>query len=429
MTPAPTLPSIDPLARHLLKRREAILADWRDRVDDEPESSIAARLAKREFYDHIPAVLNELHAALLRRDMAAKPEVDAAAGHGAHRWQQGFDLRQMTREWRHLHQTLIHEIETFAETTADVPREGLAAAREITAGVIHEGVARSVCEFDRLQQLEAEARARDLETMLSRHAEEGLSRGESMRAVSHDLRGSLSIIRSAADLLEQTTSDEERLEIAGYIRSAADDVTSMLTSLLDLARLEAGLEKRADEPFDAADLLQELCHSSRPLAEGKGLRIAAHGPVSLAVRGDKLKVRRIVQNLLLNALKYTDKGGVEIRWQGEPNSRWSFCICDTGPGLPVGTGAHIESELAEATLEARKAGAAPACTAEEVELDSSGPAPSNPEPSRRLVRHGEGIGLAIVRRLSDLLDATLEVDSRPGQGTTFRVLLPREYEV
>jgi signal transduction histidine kinase len=427
MTTPSTVPSLDPLAKHLLKRREAILAEWRDRVDDEPEGSVAARLAKREFYDHIPAVLNELHAALLRRDANETPHVDAAAGHGAHRWQQGMDLKQMTREWRHLHQTLIHEIEAFAASATDVPYEALGVAREITAGIVHEGVARSVCEFDRLQQVEAEARARDLETMLSRHAEDGLSRGESMRAVSHDLRGSLSIIRSAADLLEQTTSDEERLEIAGYIRSAADDVTSMLTSLLDLARLEAGLETRADEPFDAADLMQELCRSSRPLAEGKGLRITAHGPVSLAVRGDKLKVRRVVQNLLLNALKYTEEGGVEIRWQGEPNDRWSFCVCDTGPGLPVGTGAQIESELAEATQEARKAGAAPACTAEDVELDSPAPVVRKPEASRRLVRHGEGIGLAIVRRLSDLLDATLEVDSMPGRGTTFRVLLPRDY--
>ena len=426
MTPS-TLPSLNPVAKYLLKRREAILSDWRDRVDAEPEGSVAARLAKREFYDHIPAVLNALHAALLRHDTSEKPEVDAAAGHGAHRWQQGFDLKQMTQEWRHLHQSLLSEIERFAESSTELPRESLAAVRHITAGVIHEGVARSVCEFNRLQQLEAEARARDLESMLSRHAEDGLGRGESLRAVSHDLRGSLSIVRSAADLLEHTSSDDERKEIVGYIRSAADDVTAMLTSLLDLARLEAGLEQRVDEPFDAADLLMEICHSSRQLAEAKGLRIETRGPVSLAVRGDKIKVRRVVQNLLLNALKYTDEGGVEVRWQGEPNERWSFCVQDTGPGLPVGTAAKIESELAEATQQARKAGASTACTVENIGLAGSGEASKDPELTRPLMRHGEGIGLAIVRRLTDLLDATLEVETHAGKGTTFRVVLPRDY--
>jgi signal transduction histidine kinase len=203
----------------------------------------------------------------------------------------------------------------------------------------------------------------------------------------------------------------------------------MLTSLLDLARLEAGLEQRADQPFDAADVLRELCSSIRLLAEAKGLRVAAHGPVSLAVRGDEVKVRRIAQNLLLNALKYTDEGGVEVRWQGEPNGRWSFCVGDTGPGLPVGTAAKIESELADATQAARHAGATPDCRFDDVELDAPAPTTNeDPELTRPLLRHGEGIGLAIVRRLSDLLDATLEVDSQPGNGTRFRVLLPRVYE-
>lgn len=157
------------------------------------------------------------------------------------------------------------------------------------------------------------------------------------------------------------------------------------------------------------------------------MQIKSHGPVSLAVRGDKIKVRRVVQNLLLNALKYTDKGGVEIRWQGEPNSRWSFCVQDTGPGLPMGTAAKIESELSEATQRAKETGTAAACTVEDIDVGGPREASQNPELTRPLMRHGEGIGLAIVRRLTDLLDATLEVETRPGKGTTFRVLLPREY--
>jgi signal transduction histidine kinase len=428
MPSSPTAPILDSLAAYLLKRREAILALWRKRVDAEPHSSVAARLAGREFYDHIPSVLNELHAALRRSDTSHHPKVTAGAGHGAHRWQQGFDLRQMTSEWGHLHQTLLREVETFA-ATSDLSTELLATAREIIAAVVHEGVSGSVCEFHRLQQLEAEARARDLERLLSRHLEAGVTRGQSLRAASHDLRGSLSIIRSAAEVLDANDSEEERVEIAGMIRSAADDVTSMLSSLLDLARLEAGLEERTDESFDAAELLRELCRTSRPLAESKGLKLASHGPISLAVRGDRLKIRRIAQNLLLNALKYTEVGGVEVCWQGEPHRRWGFCVRDTGPGIPAGNAANLEGELSDATRKAREAHAAPECPPNEIDLSgTSGPSsvqdvslPSSVD------RHGEGIGLAIVRRLCELLDATLELDTEPGRGSTFHVVLPREY--
>lgn len=421
---------LDALAAFLLKRRDAILAIWRDRANQEPNASAAARLAGSEFYDHIPAVLNELHAALRRQEASEFPQVEAGAKHGAHRWQQGLDLRQMTREWAHLHQALLGEVEAFAATGSIDCDHTLSNAIKIIANVIHEGVSRSVCEFHRLQQLEAEARARDLEKVLSRYMEEGRTRGESLRAASHDLRGSLSIIHSATHVLDAVDDKAERAEMISLIRSAADDLAGMLTSLLDLARLEAGLEGRQIEPFDAAELLRDLCRTSGPLAEAKGLKLAAHGPVSLAVRGDKLKVRRVAQNLLLNALKYTEVGGVEVAWQGEPHNRWGFCVRDTGPGLPAGTAADLENELSEATEAARNIGASIPCPPSQIDLSGDvGPSvPYGTNFPSSVDQHGEGIGLAIVRRLCELLDATLELDTRPGRGTTFRVLLPRDYD-
>lgn len=429
MTSTPVSSEINALAVHLLKRREAILAAWRSRVDSEAGGSSAAKLAAREFYDHIPAVLNELHSALLHAEVPGHETLNGGTGHGAHRWQQGLDLKQMAREWGHLHRTLLREAESFVASEPDFAPQSRVLAQDIIAAIIHEGVSDSVCEFHRLQKLEAEARAHDLERLLSRHVEEGASRGESLRAASHDLRGSLSIIRSAAEVLDMTDNPQERVEIVGMIRTAADDVAMMLSSLLDLARLEAGMEERHEEPFDAAELLRELCRTSRPLADGKQLKLAAHGPVSLAVRGDRLKVRRIAQNLLLNALKYTDRGGVEIRWQGEPHQRWGFCVTDTGPGLPAGTASQLEDELTNATRQAREMNAAPACPPTDIDLSGSvGSIPSvDPTLPTSVEKHGEGIGLAIVRRLCELLDATLELDTKPGRGTTFHVLLPRDY--
>ncbi|HEX6984255.1 MAG TPA: sensor histidine kinase, partial [Planctomycetaceae bacterium] len=356
-TTAASQADLDALAAFLLKRRDAILAEWRDRLELDAESSVTARLTRAEFFDHVPRFLNALHARLRRPEGPPDGHAgEAAADHGAHRWQQGFNLLEVTREWGHLHRTLLQELESFAAAHPRVSPQTSFAARDRVAELIHDGVSRSVAEYHRLQRVEAEARARDLERLLSRHVEQGRVRGESLRAASHDLKGGLSIIWTAAEVLAGGSDDAERAEMVGLIRSAAAELGAMLSDLLDLSRLEAGLEERRVEPFDAAELLRELCRTSAPLADAGGLRLSGSGPVSLAVRGDRLKVRRVAQNLVLNALKYTREGGVEVRWQAEPHDRWSFAVRDTGPGLPAGTAAPLVEEIEAATDEAREIG-------------------------------------------------------------------------
>ncbi|HEY5908365.1 MAG TPA: ATP-binding protein, partial [Vicinamibacteria bacterium] len=150
------------------------------------------------------------------------------------------------------------------------------------------------------------------------------------------------------------------------------------------------------------------------------------GPPSLPVEGDASKVARIVQNLLLNALKYTRHGGVTVTWGDSlPNDaeRWLVRVRDTGPGFPEGGGVPLATALEEATQEARQieghppagpAHAAPPRPARDVSFAESEP-------------HGEGIGLSIVKRICEILDATLELESDPGRGTTVSVILPRRY--
>lgn len=431
---------LDSLAAFLLKRRDAILAGWRDRLELDPASSVAARLTRSEFYDHVPRFLNALHVRLRAAEPAGVGAAEAATDHGAHRWQQGFDLREVTREWGHLHRSLLPELEAFAAAHPDVDPRTMVTARDLVAELIHEGVSRSVAEYHRLQQLEAQGRASDLEQMLSRHVEQGRVRGEGLRAASHDLKGGLSIIQSAAYVLAEGTDAAEREEMVGLITSATADLGAMLSDLLDLSRLEAGMEERRVEPFDASEVLRELCRTSSPLAGATGLELVVRGPASLAVRGDRLKVRRVAQNLVLNAIKYTKVGKVEVTWQAEAYGRWGFRVRDTGPGLPTGTGAPLIEALESVTEEARDIGAQPpsagpapdAVVCRSIEEDDPTEADESP-PSERTappagVSHGEGIGLAIVRRLCELLDATIEVDSEPGRGSSFRVVLPRDYE-
>jgi signal transduction histidine kinase len=148
------------------------------------------------------------------------------------------------------------------------------------------------------------------------------------------------------------------------------------------------------------------------------------------VEGDAVKAQRIAQNLLLNALKYTLRGGVTVSWgDSRPNdpNRWMLCVTDTGPGLHTGSGAPIAGALEAATEEARQID-------EPVHTGSKGAADDTTSQSAAALdahrvhqERGEGIGLAIVKRLCELLDASIEMDSTPGEGTAFRVVFPRSY--
>jgi signal transduction histidine kinase len=146
----------------------------------------------------------------------------------------------------------------------------------------------------------------------------------------------------------------------------------------------------------------------------------------LEVEGDRIKTLRVAQNLLLNALRYTRQGGVTVQWEAHGTAerpRWQISIADSGPGITQTTTAPIAQALEEATREAHRAGDEP-----QTRSHAEGAVPLEARDSQAPVpvAHGEGIGLAIVKRLCELLEATLELESRP-VGTTFRVSLPRKY--
>ena len=139
-----------------------------------------------------------------------------------------------------------------------------------------------------------------------------------------------------------------------------------------------------------------------------------------------MKILRIAQNLVLNALKVTERGGVCVQWQERNDSgaqQWVLCVQDTGPGFQAQSpSAPLESALRQATAESH-------------ELDANAGSQAQPaatlksqsDPHALSVPAGEGIGLSIVKRLCELLDASLELETAPGAGTTFRVVLPRAY--
>jgi len=135
--------------------------------------------------------------------------------------------------------------------------------------------------------------------------------------------------------------------------------------------------------------------------------------------------------LLLNAIKYTDHGGVRVSWE-EANvgelSRWVLSIQDTGPGFANGSVTPIAHALKEATEEA-KAVEDNSTSANASSANAASAAPLASQSTHRSTDEtpGEGIGLSIVKRLCELLDASLELETGRGKGTVFRVVFPRHY--
>lgn len=416
---------------HLRERRGAILAAWRAAVQADPALSTASTLRRGQFYDHIPIVLDALERELrgestevLERTSAT--EAKAAIQHGTVRWQQGYQLAEVVREWALLSACLLDELKALADTTL-LSAAVLLSAQCVVARVCHEGVGKAAVEYQRLEEVAASGKLADLEHALAQLRDIEQERARLWHEAAHDLRGNVGVVRNAAAILDRHQIEgDQRHSPLRLLRSGLDSLTALLEDLMQLARLEAGREQRIVQPFDAAQVLTELASALQPLAEARRLFLRTEGPPAFAVTGDAVKTRRIAQNLLLNALRYTTDGGVVVKWSASDSREartWSFAVLDTGPGIPDGGAPPITHALKEATDEGRAVVPSEAIPSAE----AVSPPPTLLARSDKrdpLGMPGEGVGLSIVKRLCELLDATLELDSAPGRGTTVRVTLP-----
>lgn len=424
-----SLSHLDLLAKFLLRRRDTILANWSKRVEENCGPSELALLTRAEFYDHIPAVLNAFHAELRKPDGRENNAArHAATEHGAHRWQQGFDLSMLIRDWGDLHRELLREVELFSTHHPDVDRESMIIARDVLAQVIHEGIARSIAEYQRLQRVEAESRAGDIERMLVPSRAATQSHGDDLRAASRQLSGNLNVIQEAIDKLAAGSLDSTQVPILDRIRAASTELSAMLSSLRDLARLEANLDDRKIEPLDAAQLLRDAIETFQ---SDQDLGIEYAGPISLAVRGDRRQIQRIIRTIVLDLQQETSARNIIVRCEADLPRRWSIVIEVTGADASTDAAGHLAGEIERIAEEARANGSAPpplqeqAADPEPISQSDSSPFSDDRE---HVANARPGVGLAIVRRLCELLDATFEINTHAKHGSTFRVILPREYQ-
>lgn len=423
------------LADYLAGRREALLDTWGEAVKADPQLQTASYLSFTHFRDLMPKVLKNFEKRLraMGTDPAAEShleqeEHERVLDHGVHRWTQGFALHELVREWHHLQIVLLRELEDYGTAHREVDPEVMSSARLLWTELCGEGIVESVEQYARLQKEEATGHLLDLQSAMEALRGSERQRAESWHEAAHDLRGNVGLVTSTTSILtEDGVPESLRAKALGILQSSVTSLQQLLEDLMSLARLEAGRDKRNVEEINAAALLRTLGESLRPMAIERGLFLRTDGPASLPVEGDPAKIYRVVQNLALNALKYTDRGGVEVSWSETLESdvdRWWIRIRDTGPGLHNGPGAPMIEPLREGTDRARDLEVESA-RADQIEpVPGSGTSTPPPSPGQQ---PGEGIGLSIVKRLCELLEATLEISTEPGQGSTFQISLPRRY--
>jgi signal transduction histidine kinase len=223
---------------------------------------------------------------------------------------------------------------------------------------------------------------------------------EFLANISHELRTPMNGIIGMADLLALETINDDQRELLDHLRDSADILLLQLNHLIELSALEAGHVRLRPEPFVVHDLLDGLISAQYKAATSKGLTIGIDADPALPgiVIGDLEHLRQVFQHLVGNAIKFTDRGRIEIAARQVERTgktvRIEFAVTDTGPGIGAEALQAINGLL--------------------VQGDGSS-----------IRRHGGlGVGLPIVRRLIELMGSELQIDSELGKGSTFRFTLP-----
>lgn len=214
-----------------------------------------------------------------------------------------------------------------------------------------------------------------------------------LAALSHDVLQPLNAARLFASALREHDDPQQQRRLAERVDTALRAAEDLLDGLLDISRLDAGALTPQWEAVDVGALLSSIAEQYQPLAHSRGLTFHVHR-CRCAVRSDRRLLRRVVQNFVANALRYTPSGRVVLGCRRR-GTQLDIEVWDTGPGIP-------EHHLRQIFDEFHR-------------LDQPSP----------WGERGLGLGLSICQRISRVLEAPIQVRSRPGRGSAFSIRLAR----
>ncbi len=234
------------------------------------------------------------------------------------------------------------------------------------------------------------------------HAEtmrqESEAKSRFVAAMSHELRTPLNSILGFSQLLSSSGSgdlNDRQQRYVGHIESSGRHLLALINDVLDLSKVEAGQMEVELEPIELQPLLDEAINQIRPLADTKSLELVLDPGPGIWIRADGRRFLQVMLNLLSNAVKFTKAGGTVRVVATRAGRTARISVIDTGIGIPPDEQQRIFEEFTQVDRQ-----------------------------SARSIE-GTGLGLALSRRLLQLMRGTIEVESHEGQGSTFSVILPR----
>ncbi len=253
------------------------------------------------------------------------------------------------------------------------------------------GALRAISQVNETLERHVQERTLELQDALAEAERANASKSRFVAAASHDLLQPLSAAKLYMASLETDLEHPDQRERLTKATSALQSVEHILGALLDISRLDSGRATVHDTQIPLGALLAQLHDEFAPIARDKGLRFDLR-PCNVVVDSDATYLRRILQNLIANALRYTERGRVLVAARRRADTI-VVEIWDTGPGIPIEQQAKVFDEFHRVN-----AAASPA--------------------------EGLGLGLAIVERACRLLAHPMQMQSTPGRGTRFCITLP-----
>jgi signal transduction histidine kinase/CheY-like chemotaxis protein len=239
-----------------------------------------------------------------------------------------------------------------------------------------------------------EALVHKLRASLNQTDEANRAKSVFLASASHDLRQPLHALGLLTETLGGTKLDEQQNDIQAHMMSAVDSTRGMLDSLLNMSKLDAGAIMASPKPFLVQSIFYKLEDELAPIADENQLIYRTRETIAAAY-SDPMIVELILRNLIANAIRYTDSGGILVGCRPRGSSNLSIEVWDTGVGIP-------EDKIEDMFREFQQL--------------------ENPE---RDAQKGFGLGLAIAQGLATTLDSKIEVQSILGRGSVFSFELPR----
>jgi signal transduction histidine kinase len=373
-----SIQNLDKLAALIKRECGALLARWREQVRQLPS---AKHLDTPALNDHVPALLDELATAFHCVSDQTIPEallVGSPPVHGMQRHQDGFDIVEVVAEYNIL-RGCIHDLAEEHGLTLH------GKAFHIMNRVLDEAIGLAVQTFATQQALEVQRR-----------------REEYLAFVAHDLRTPLNAIALAARVLEITFAPQgasgETAQMLKTLHRNVQQLQALVDKVLkesDHIRTESGVKLERRE-FDLWPLVEALIHDLHPVAGTASTQLLNKVPADLTAYADASLLKRVFQNLVANAIKYTPRGEVVIgaRETGEEDAIECW-VSDNGAGIPEDRVGVIFDKTE-----------------------------SDPEREQ-----GTGLGLAIVKTFVEAHGGKVTVESQEGVGSTFRFTLPGRAKV